>query len=113
MSDSIKYVLPEEAIPKCWYNIMADLPGPPPPVLHPGTGQPIGPDDLSAMFPPGVDRSGDERRNARLRFRTEVRRSVSAMATHSAVPRTPPGEGAGYARPHLLQVRRRESRRFA
>jgi tryptophan synthase beta chain len=49
--DSIKYVLPESEIPKAWYNLMADLPSPPPPVLHPGTLQPIGPDDLAPLFP--------------------------------------------------------------
>ncbi len=38
-------------MPKAWYNIMADLPKPMPPVLHPGTGQPIGPADLAPLFP--------------------------------------------------------------
>ena len=51
MTDTIKYLLPEERIPRAWYNIAADLPAPPPPPLHPGTGQPIGPADLSAIFP--------------------------------------------------------------
>src|SRR3972149_5927820 len=51
MSDNIKFVLDEARIPKHWYNIVADLPSPPPPVLHPGTGQPIGPDDLAPLFP--------------------------------------------------------------
>jgi tryptophan synthase beta chain len=51
MTDTIKYVLDETHIPKYWYNLMADLPSPPPPVLHPGTGQPIGPDDLAPLFP--------------------------------------------------------------
>ena len=51
MSDSIKYLLDEEHIPKTWYNIMADMPNPPAPVLHPGTGKPIGPDDLAPLFP--------------------------------------------------------------
>ena len=49
--DSVKYLLPEDRIPKAWYNIAADLPEPLPPPLHPGTGKPIGPDDLSAIFP--------------------------------------------------------------
>jgi len=40
MSDTIKYLLPETEIPKDWYNIVADLPEPPPPVLHPGTHEP-------------------------------------------------------------------------
>ena len=42
-SDRTKYVLDEDRIPRAWYNIVADLPVPPPAVLHPGTGQPIGP----------------------------------------------------------------------
>ncbi|HXW19785.1 MAG TPA: TrpB-like pyridoxal phosphate-dependent enzyme [Roseiarcus sp.] len=51
MADSIKYTLGEERIPRSWYNIAADLPAPPPPVLHPGTGKPVGPDDLAPLFP--------------------------------------------------------------
>jgi len=51
MSDTVKYFLPEDRIPKTWYNIMADLPEPPAPVLHPGTGQPVGPDGLAPLFP--------------------------------------------------------------
>ncbi len=38
-------------MPTRWYNILHDLPTPPPPPLHPGTGQPVGPDDLAAIFP--------------------------------------------------------------
>jgi tryptophan synthase beta chain len=51
MSDTVKFVLDESRLPKAWYNIMADLPSPPPPVLHPGTLQPVGPDDLAPLFP--------------------------------------------------------------
>ena len=51
MSEKLKYELPEDRIPKAWYNITADLPEPLPPVLHPGTGQPIGPADLEPLFP--------------------------------------------------------------
>jgi tryptophan synthase beta chain len=46
-----KYILDEENMPRQWYNIQADLPSPLPPVLHPGTGQPIGPADLAPLFP--------------------------------------------------------------
>jgi tryptophan synthase beta chain len=46
-----KIVLPDREIPKQWYNIMADMPNLPKPPLHPGTKQPVGPDDLSAIFP--------------------------------------------------------------
>ena len=51
MSDSIKYLLDESKIPKFWYTIAADLPVPLPPALHPGTQQPLGPDDLAPLFP--------------------------------------------------------------
>jgi tryptophan synthase beta chain len=51
MSETIKYLLEESKIPKCWYNLAADLPKPLPPVLHPGTMKPIGPDDLAPLFP--------------------------------------------------------------
>lgn len=46
-----KIVLSDKEIPKKWYNIMADMPNPPKPPLHPGTRQPAGPDDLSPIFP--------------------------------------------------------------
>ncbi len=49
--DTIKYMLSEEQMPTSWYNIQADLPTPAPPVLHPGTGKPIGPEDLAPIFP--------------------------------------------------------------
>lgn len=51
MPDTIKYLLAEDQIPKSWYNLMADLPTPAPPPLHPGTLQPLGPDDLAPLFP--------------------------------------------------------------
>ncbi|MDQ2905175.1 MAG: TrpB-like pyridoxal phosphate-dependent enzyme [Chloroflexota bacterium] len=38
-------------MPRTWYNILPDLPSPPQPVLHPGTGQPVTPDDLAPLFP--------------------------------------------------------------
>ena len=53
MSDT-KIILEENQIPKVWYNIQADLPEPLPPVIHPGTKQPIGPDDLAPLFPMGL-----------------------------------------------------------
>src|SRR5262245_37514858 len=51
MSEPVKYLLDETRIPKAWYNLVADLPKPPPPVLPPGTGMPIGPADLEPLFP--------------------------------------------------------------
>ena len=49
--ETIQYNLPQSRIPQAWYNILPDLPAPLAPVLHPGTHQPIGPDDLAPLFP--------------------------------------------------------------
>ena len=46
-----KIVLSDKEIPTKWYNIMADMPNRPKPPLHPGTKQPIGPQDLTPIFP--------------------------------------------------------------
>jgi len=54
MPDTVKYLLTEQDLPKSWYNIVADLPEAPTPVLHPGTGQAITPADLAPLFPMGV-----------------------------------------------------------
>jgi tryptophan synthase beta chain len=56
MSDTVKYVLDEKEMPRAWYNLAADLPKPLPPVLHPGTKEPIGPADLAPLFPMEVIR---------------------------------------------------------
>src|SRR6185437_15480605 len=49
MADT-KILLHERDMPRSWYNVLADAPSPPQPPLHPGTGQPIGPDDLAPLF---------------------------------------------------------------
>ncbi|MGD0166702.1 MAG: TrpB-like pyridoxal phosphate-dependent enzyme [Gaiellaceae bacterium] len=49
--ETTKFVLNESAIPTRWYNIQSDLPSPALPYLHPGTLQPIGPEDLAPLFP--------------------------------------------------------------
>jgi len=48
------YFLDQKDMPTHWYNIQADLPEPLPPVLHPGTGKPVTPDDLAPLFPMGL-----------------------------------------------------------
>ena len=50
-SEATKFLLDESEQPTRWYNLLHDLPTPPPPVLHPGTLQPVGPDDLAPLFP--------------------------------------------------------------
>lgn len=54
MTGRTKYLLDEDAMPTQWYNLVADLPVPPPPPLHPGTGEPVGPEDLAPLFPQAV-----------------------------------------------------------
>jgi tryptophan synthase beta chain len=51
MDRQVKYLLDESELPQQWYNVLADLPSPPPPPLHPGTREPVGPDDLAPLFP--------------------------------------------------------------
>ncbi|MBN1521293.1 MAG: TrpB-like pyridoxal phosphate-dependent enzyme [Candidatus Aureabacteria bacterium] len=51
MEERVKFVLDEKEIPTHWYNILADLPEPMPPVLHPATKKPVGPADLAPLFP--------------------------------------------------------------
>lgn len=51
MSDTVKYLLPETELPRVWYNVAADLPAPAAPPRHPGTLEPLGPDDLAPLFP--------------------------------------------------------------
>ncbi len=54
MTDRIKYELPESEMPTAWYNIAPDLPVAPEPPLNPGTGEPLGPEDLAPIFPPSL-----------------------------------------------------------
>ena len=50
-SPQTKIILPESDQPTRWYTVLHALPTPPPAVLHPGTGEPVGPDDLAPLFP--------------------------------------------------------------
>jgi tryptophan synthase beta chain len=54
MMERTKFVLNEKDLPTHWYNVLPDLPEPLPPVLHPGTGNPVTPDDLAPLFPMGL-----------------------------------------------------------
>jgi tryptophan synthase beta chain len=51
MADDHKIMLEESEMPTRWYNVIPDLPSPPPPPLHPGTHEPVGPEDLAPLFP--------------------------------------------------------------
>ena len=71
-----KVLLDEDEMPTRWYNILHDLPTPPPPPLHPGTGQPVGPDDLARALPDGPDRPGGHHRAVRRHPRRRCRTST-------------------------------------
>ena len=85
MNEPVKYLLSEDPIPKFWYNLTADLPSPPPPVLHPGTKQPVGPDDLAPLFPmPLIAQEVSSERE--IEIPGPVRDVVPAMETDSGIP---------------------------
>jgi tryptophan synthase beta chain len=54
VSESGRFLLDESRLPKAWYNMNADMPVPPSPVLHPGTMEPVTPDFLSVLFPMSI-----------------------------------------------------------
>ena len=85
MNHDVKYVLDETRLPKRWYNLIADLPSPPPPGLHPGTLEPVGPDDLAPLFPLSLIRQevSTEREIETLR-----RLSLSAQIASAATARS-------------------------
>ncbi len=99
--ETVKYQLDKSRIAKAWYNLISDLPRPPAPPLHPGTGQPIGPDDLAPIFPMSLilqevsQERGIEDRHAGARH-------LPTVAPHAAIPRPPLGENARHTGAHLL-----------
>ncbi|MBI4695245.1 MAG: TrpB-like pyridoxal phosphate-dependent enzyme [Gammaproteobacteria bacterium] len=54
MNETLKFLLDDAAMPRAWYNLVADLPVAPPPVLHPGTRAPLAPSELEPLFPRAV-----------------------------------------------------------
>ena len=112
MSEQVKFVLDEDRLPEAWYNIAADLPAPPPPVLHPGTRQPVGPDDLAPLFPMSIIlqevSTGPADRDP-----GGGALSLSPVEADAALPRAPARAGARDSGAHLLQVRGRLADRLA
>ena len=102
-STPTKFVLDERDLPTHWYNIVPDLPSPPPPPLHPGTGQPIGPADLAPLFPMALI-AQEVSAEPRIEIPDQVR-DIYRLWRPSAV------QWRRYASPRLLQVRGRESGR--
>ena len=104
MSDSIQYNLGSEQIPKAWYNVQADLPVPMAPPLHPGTKQPLGPEDLAPLFPMElIKQEVSQERRSRFPVRCAI---YMRSGDRRRCSRAAAGEGAGYAGKDLLQIRR-------
>ena len=80
---------------------------PPPPPLHPGTGQPIGPADLAPLFPMELIKQ-EVSTEREIEIPEPVRDVYRAVAADAALPRASAGAGARYAGAHLLQVRGRQ-----
>ena len=100
------------AMPTSWYNIIPDLPAPPPPPLHPGTHEPVGPDDLAPLFPMELilQEVSTERY---IPIPERGAGHLPALAAVAALPGAPAGGGARHAGPDLLQVRGRLAGRLA
>ena len=105
MSDRVKYLLEETRLPKDWYNIVADLPRPPEPVLHPGTLKPVGPQDLEPLFPMTLIQQ-EVSAERTIEIPEPVRRILPSMAALTALSSARAGAGARYACQNLLQIRR-------
>ena len=103
-----KILLDESEIPTHWYNIVADLPEPPPPPLHPGTHEPIGPEALAPLFPMAlIEQEVSTERY--IEIPEEVREVYRLWRPVAAVPGAPAREGARHPGADLLQVRGRVS----
>ena len=83
-----KFLLDESKMPKHWYNIAADLPAPAPPVLHPGTLQPVGPGRPGAAVPDGADHAGGSPPSARSRSPSRCARSSASGGRRRCSART-------------------------
>ena len=105
-----KILLDESEMPTRWYNVLPDLPTPPPPPLHPGTGQPVGPGRPGAAVPDGPDPAGGLAASSTSTSPSEVLDVYRLWRPSPAVPRAPAGEGARHAGADLLQVRGRLAR---
>ena len=104
-----KNLLGEERIPRRWYNIAPDFPEPPAPALHPGTGQPVGPDDLAGLFPMGLI-AQEASMERYIDIPDEIRDIYKIWRPTPLIRADRPRACARAARrpAHLLQVRRRQ-----
>ena len=109
MKDNYKILLDESEMPTQWYNIVADLPEPPPPPLHPGTHEPATAEDFGPLFPQAlIEQEMSTERYIDIPGDVLMFIGCGAPALVSCAPLE---KVARYAGKDLLQVRRREPRR--
>ena len=107
MSEQTKFLLQESEMPTAWYNMQMDFATPLPPVIHPGTGKPIGPADLAPLFPMELimqEVGGGSVCDAICGYSGRGARGVQVVASDAVDPGAAFGKGVGYARAHLFQV---------
>ncbi len=98
-----KILLSEDQLPKQWYNIIPDMPGEMAPVIHPGTLQPVSPDDLLPLFPMGlIEQEVSQQRW--IDIPEEVREIYKTVASFADVSGASAGKSSRYAGQDLLQV---------
>ncbi len=103
MSDRTRYLLNETDLPKAWYNVNADMPVPPAPVLNPQTKEPVTPDFLSVLFP--MELIMQEVSTERyIDIPEAVREIYKLWRPTPLIARPPAGAGAGHPGSHLLQI---------
>ena len=108
--EQTKFLLDESQLPRRWYNVVADMPSPPQPVLHPGTGEPVGPDDLAPLFPMALIQQ-EVSEEAEIAIPGGDPRHVQPLASDAALPGAPARAGRRDEVADLLQVRGRQPAR--
>ena len=103
------FLLDETQIPTQWYNVIPDLPSPPPPPLHPGTRQPVGPDDLAPLFPMALIEQEVTDRVVR-RHPGRGARRLPAVASLAAGPGPAAGAAGSTPRPRSSSSTRASAR---
>ena len=99
-----RFILPDDQLPTAWFNLLPRLPMPLDPPLHPGTREPVGPDDLAPLFPMALIGQEMSRRAVDRHPRRGARHPQAVAPDAAGAGRAARGR-AGHAGPHLLQGR--------
>lgn len=107
-----RFILPEDEIPRYWYNIQADMKNKPMPPLNPATHEPLKPEDLYPILPKNCAIRNSTRRIHGLKFLKKYAKCTSITeAHHWSVPMV--WKSLGHSGTHLFQERKRQPHWFA